>query len=98
MMLFRAKKRAVTADDIQDLITVRGVPGRPGSYLVSHRKRLAIITRVASKHRYPWVWVSESAFGVAPFSFGPAADFPLVGDVEDSELDSVIRAVPESRR
>ena len=77
---------------------VRGVPGKPGSYLASHRKRLAIITKVNSKHRCPWVWVSESAFGIAPLSFGPAVDFPPVGDIEGFELDAVIRAVPESRR
>ena len=77
MMLYRAKKRAVTTDDIQDLMVVRGVPEKPSSYLVAHRKRLAIITKVTSKHRYPWVWVSESAFGVAPLAFGPAATFHL---------------------
>ena len=98
MMLYRAKKRAVTADDIQDLMMVRGVPGKPGFYLASHLKRLAILTKVNSKHRYPWVWVSESAFGVAPLVFGPVADFPPAGDIEGSELDAVIRAVPESRR
>ena len=96
-MLYRAKRRAVTADDIQDLMMVRGVPGRPGSYLVSHRKRLAIITKISSKYRYPWVGVSESASGIAPLVFGPVADFSPVGDIEGSELDAVIRAVPESR-
>ena len=94
MMLYRAKKRVVTADDIQGLMMVRGVPGKPGFYLPSHRKRLAIISKVNSKHRYPWIWVSESAFGTAPLFFGPAADFPPVGDIEGSELDAVIRAVP----
>ena len=98
MMFFRAKKRAITADDIQNLMMVRGVPGKPGFYLASHRKRLAILTKVNSKHRYPWVWVSESSFGVAPLVFGPVADFPPMGDIEGSELDAVIRAVPESRR
>ena len=98
MMLYRAKKRAVTADDIQDLMTIRGVPGKPGFYQALHRKRFVIVSNVNSKHRYPWIWVSESAFGVAPLFFGLAADFPPMGDIESSELHAVIRALPESRR
>ena len=84
MMLYRAKKRAVTAGDIQDLMTIRGVPGKPGFYLALHRKRFVIVSNVNSKHRYPWIWVSESAFGVAPLFFGLAADFPPMGDIESS--------------
>ena len=98
MMLYRAKKRVVTADDIQGLMTVRGVSGKPGFYLASHRKRFTIISKVNSKHRSPWIWVSESAFGVAPLFFGLAADFPPVGDIEGSKLHAVIRVIPESRR
>jgi len=97
MMLYRAKRRVVTADDIQDLVAFRGVPGKSGFYLMTPRKRLSIITKVTSKHRYPWVWVSESAFGAAPLTFGPAANFPSVGDAEDSELVPVIKAISDSR-
>ena len=50
MMLYRAMRRAVTADDIQDLVVVRGVPGKLGFYLATPRKRLSIITKVSSKH------------------------------------------------
>ena len=70
MMFHRKKKRAVTAYDIWNLVFVQGVLEKPGFYKVQHRKSLAILTRVTLKHRCHWVWVSKSAFGVAPLVFG----------------------------
>ena len=97
MMLHRAKGRAVTVDDIRNLESVYDVPGKPGFYKVQHRKRFPILTKLSSKHRYPWVWVSESVFGTAPLVFGPAADFPADRGTESSELALVIGAIPDSR-
>ena len=42
--------------------------------------------------------MSELAFEAAPLTFGPTADFPSVGDAEDSKLVAVIKAIPDSRR
>ena len=55
MMFYRAKDRAVTADDIRNLVSVCDVPGKPGFYKVQHRKRFPILTKLSSKNRYPWV-------------------------------------------
>ena len=98
MMLHQAKGRAVTADDIRNLVVVFDVPGKSGFYKVQHRNRLPILTKLTSKHRYPRVWVSKSAFGTAPLTFGLAADFPADYDIESSELATVVGAVPDSRR
>jgi len=91
------KGRAVTADDIRNLVSVYDVPGKPGFYKVQHRNRFPILTKLSSKHRYPWVWVSEFPFGAAPLTFGPAADFPADHGIESSELALVVGAVPDSR-
>ena len=95
---YRARNRAVTADDIRNLVSVFDVPGKPGFYKVQHRKRFPILTKLSSKHRYPWVWVSKLAFGAAPLTFDPAANFPADHGIESSELALVIGAVSDSRR
>ena len=51
VMLYRAKKRAVMVDNIRNFVSVHGVLKKLGFFKVQHRKRLAILTRVSSKHR-----------------------------------------------
>ena len=98
IMLHRAKKRAVTTDDIQNLLSVHDVPKGPSFYKVQYHKPFAILGKVTSKHRYPLVWVSEYTFGAAPHIFGPVADFPVGDDVDNSELALVVRVIPDSGR
>ena len=97
MMLYREKNNAMRADDIKNLVSVYDVPGKPSFYKVQHRKRFPILTKLYSKNRYPWVWVSASALGMVPLVFGPAADFSADRGTENSVLTLVIGAVPDSR-
>lgn len=90
-------KRGVTADEVQDLISVQGVSGKAGFYKVQSRRHVVIVTNPPSKYRYQWVWVSECAFGSAPLTFGLAAAFPIVGNIEDSELWSMICSLSAAR-
>lgn len=53
MMLHFWKKRALIADDIRNLVKVSGITGKP--------------INVTTKNRLPWVWVSTTAFDLAPF-------------------------------
>ena len=92
-MLSHSSDRIATA-----AVAIFDVPGKFGFYKVQHRKQFPILTKLTSKHGYPWVWISESSFGTAPLTFGPAADFPADYGIESSELALVVGSIPDSRR
>lgn len=96
-MLHRETGSCVTVDNIRKLETVHDVFGKPGFYKIQHRKQLANVMQV-STHALPLGVSFCGCFRDRPLAFRLVTAFSSDGDMDHTELGSVIRGLSRSRR